>query len=489
MAKTITIDPLTRIEGHLDVAVTVDTVGGQQQVLSAQSGGSMFRGFEMILVGRDPRDAGPLTQRICGVCPAPHAMAACLTLEHAFGVQAPDNGRILRNLVLGANFLDSHLLHFYHLSLLDYLDTTTVAALDRAPWLPRYTAPDLVGGTTAQTLASHYLAAFGLRRKAHQMGAIFAGKLPHVGSFVVGGCTEVVTAEKVAQFRALLTELRTFITDTLVPDAQLLGSLFADYYQLGRGHGNLLAYGGFDLNAAGTSQFFPAGRYTDGAAGSFDPGQIREQVTHSWFTSESGNLNPAQGVTEPNADQPAGYTWCKAPRHADKPHELGPLARQWIAGEYTRGISAMDRIVARALETKKLADAMDTWLDQLVPEAPSYAPSVIPAQATAMGLTEAPRGGLGHWLSVAETRISQYQVVTPSSWNASPRDHLDQPGPIEAALVGLPVRDVSQPIEVLRVVHSFDPCMACAVHLLRPGQKQALTTVHVGPGPAAGRGV
>ncbi len=470
MPTTITIDPLTRIEGHLDIEVTVDNVLGQPQVVSARSGGSMFRGFEMILIGRDPRDASPYTQRICGVCPVPHALAACLTLDHAFGVTPPDNGRILRNLVLGANYIDSHVLHFYHLSLLDYLHTSG-PPLDRAPWLPRYDVPDMVSGSTADTFAQHYLSALQMRRKAHQMGALFGGKLPHVGSFVVGGCTESVTAAKVAAFRSLLTDLRGFITNTYLPDALLLATLFPNYYQLGRGPGNLLAYGAFDLNASGSSKLFPAGRYTDSASGSFDPAQILEQVTYSWYTDASGNKNPAQGVTQPYADKPAGYSWCKAPRYANKPHELGPLARMWLCGEYTHGISAMDRIVARASEAKKLADAMDGWLNGLVPGAASYAPSSIPQQASAMGLTEAPRGALGHWMDITSSHISRYQVVTPTAWNASPKDNLNQLGALEAGLIGVPVADTTQPVEVIRVVHSFDPCMACAVHVLRPGQR------------------
>jgi hydrogenase large subunit len=462
---TITIDPLTRIEGHLAIEVTVENVGGQPQVVSAHSSGTMFRGFEIILLGRDPRDAALYTQRICGVCPVPHATAACLTLDQAFGVSPPDNGRILRNLVLGANFLDSHLLHFYHLSVLDYVDTS--GQLDQSPWVPRYTAGDLLTGTTAATLIDHYKTAFARRRQAHQMGAIFGGKLPCVSSLVVGGCTETVTTEKVADFRSLLTTLRGFINDVYLPDALLLADQFPSYYQLGQGCGNLLAFGAFDLNASGTSKLFAGGRYTNGTSGAVDVNQITEDVTHAWYTDACDGRNPAQGLTEPYADKPGAYSWLKAPRYAGPPHELGPLARMWVNNEYTHGISAMDRIVARAREAKKIADAMDGWLDQLIPGAPCYTPSSIPVQATAAGLTEAPRGALGHWLDVSNSTISRYQVVSPTSWNGSPRDHLDQPGPLEAALVGTPVADVEQPVEVLRVVHSIDPCLACAVHMLR----------------------
>ncbi len=224
MPTTITIDPVTRIEGHLEIEVTVDTVRGQQQVVDAKSAGTMFRGFEIILAGRDPRDAAQYTQRICGVCPVSHAMASTLNLDNAFGVSPPDNGRILRNLVLAANYIQSHVLHFYHLSALDYIDTTGL--LDRSPWIPRYNVPDMVGGSTAATLVNHYVNALAIRRKAHQMAAIFSGKLPCTGSFVVGGFTEVVTAEKIAEFRSLLTEIRAFVDNVYLPDAAALAGLF-----------------------------------------------------------------------------------------------------------------------------------------------------------------------------------------------------------------------------------------------------------------------
>jgi hydrogenase large subunit len=462
MPTTIKIDPITRIEGHLEIEVTVDTVRGTQQVIDARSAGTMFRGFEMILIGRDPRDAAQYTQRICGVCPVSHAMASTMNLDNAFGVTPPDNGRVLRNLVLGANFIQSHLLHFYHLSALDYINTTGL--LDMSPFTPRYVTPDMVTGATAEALVGHYLAALQTRRKAHQMGAIFGGKLPCTGSFVVGGITEVVTSEKVADFRSLLTELRAFIDNTI-----------------GTGPENLLAFGVFDLDSSGNNKLLPGGRYANGTPGTLDPAQITEYVQYSWYTDACGDKHPAEGLTEPDADKAGAYSWLKAPRYEDRPYELGPLARMWIDGEYTNGISAMDRIVARALETKKIADAMDGWLDELELGAPVYAASTIPEQATGAGLTEAPRGALGHWMNIADSAISRYQVVTPTNWNASPRDDADVPGPIETALVGVPVADISQPVEVLRVVHTFDPCLACAVHMVRPDDRSGGTCVLIRP--------
>jgi hydrogenase large subunit len=479
MATTIMIDPITRIEGHLGVEVTVDDVGGEQQVVEARATGTMFRGFEILLIGRDPRDAGLYSQRICGVCPVSHAMAACRNLDDAFGITPPDNGRILRNLVLGANFIQSHLLHFYHLSAVDYIDTTGI--LDQTPWTPRYVVPDMVGGATAQTFVDHYVAAFAARRRAHEMGAIFGGKLPMIGSFVVGGCTNEVTADNVAAFRALLTELRSFIDNVYVPDAQALATLFPDFSSIGGGPGNLLAFGVFDLDSAGSSRLLERGRYDGSSVTTMDPGAITEHLKHSWFTGDEAH--PAQGTTVPDADKPGGYTWLKAPRYADQPYELGPLARMWVSGHYDTGISAMDRIVARALETQVIADAMDGWLDELTPGASGFTPAAIPTSATGAGLTEAPRGALGHWVAVEDSVVSRYQVITPTNWNASPRDDADVPGPLEAALVGTPVGDIAQPVEVIRVVHSFDPCLACAVHVLRPGETVDRSHVVLQPSP------
>ncbi|MFC1923596.1 nickel-dependent hydrogenase large subunit [Chloroflexota bacterium] len=458
---TIRIDPLTRIEGHLDIEVIVE----DQQVVDAKSSATMFRGFEIMLKDRDPRDATIYTQRICGVCPISHAMASTLNLESAFGVSPPKNGRILRNLVLGANFIMSHILHFYHLAALDYINTKGV--VDKPPWIPRYITEDMVGGELAGILVGHYVEALKIRRKAHQMGAIFGAKLPCTSTFVPGGCTEVVTKEKVKDFSNLLSEIRVFIDDCYVLDVLAVADLFPEYYGIGQGCGNLLAYGVFDLDDTQTSKLLARGRYTDGAViYDVEPSGITECVGYSRYTPDSGNLNPSEGVTEPDIDKLGAYSWVKSPRYLDLVHEVGPLARMWVNGDYTNGISVLDRLAARALECKKVANAMAGWLDELSVDDPVYEYSTIPESSTGIGLTEAPRGALGHWIEISDFKISRYQVVTPTAWNASPKDDIEQKGPIEQALIGTPVIDTDQPIELLRVVHSFDPCIACAVHLV-----------------------
>jgi hydrogenase large subunit len=479
MPSVINISPVTRVEGHLDVEVTVETVRGRQEVIDARATAPMFRGFERILVGRDPLDAVHYTQRVCGVCPIAHAMAASTALENAFGITPTENGRIMRNLVLGANFIQSHILHFYHLAAPDYINTTGI--LDMSPWKPRFTVPDMVTGSVAATLVGHYVQALEMRRKAHQMGAIFSGRMPTTASFVPGGTSEAVSAANVSSFRALLSELRAFINNVYIPDGSAVMAAFPEYMELGRGCGNLLAYGVFDLNASGSSKLLKRGRYTNGADNTVDATQIKEYVAHSWFAAGSGNLNPAAGVTEPSADKAGGYSWIKAPRYQDTVHEVGPLARMWVNGDYRAGISAMDRILARALEARKVADAMDGWLNQLAPGGAVYKSSTTPTTAVGIGLTEAARGALGHWVGISAQKISRYQMVTPTGWNASPRDDMEQLGALEQALLGTPVADAAQPVEVLRVVHSFDPCLACSVHLVHPGpQARRLATVQAG---------
>ncbi|HOY57785.1 MAG TPA: nickel-dependent hydrogenase large subunit [Verrucomicrobiota bacterium] len=466
---TAAIDPVTRIEGHLKVEVKVETVGGVQQVVDAFSTGTLFRGFETILEQRDPRDAPLITSRICGVCPTAHGMAAALLLDRAFGVEgdtpARTNGRLLRNLVHGACYIESAILHFYLLSLPDF-----VAPLPMAPWIPAWNPGRRLDSGTAAQYAEHYKAAVGARRDAHEMAAVFGGRLPHSPGYIVGGFTAVPSAEDIAAFGAHLEALIGFTGSVYVPDAERLASLFAEYGRLGKGYGALLAFGTFELdNSAQPALLFRRGRLPagGGTALDVDTSRVAEQVRHSWYVEPGADLPPAQGTTKPQHPKAGAYSWLKAPRYEGVPYEAGPLARMTVNGDYQGGVSVMDRHVARARETLKIARAMRQWLAQLVPGQPAYTHRPVPATAQAEGLTEAPRGALGHWIEVRDGRIAKYQIITPTCWNLSPRDRNGQRGPLEQALVGTPVANIDQPIEVLRVIHSFDPCLDCATHVTR----------------------
>ena len=473
MATTITLDPVTRIEGHLRIEVTIDNNQGTQQVIDARAAGTLFRGFETLLVGRSPFDAPDITQRICGVCPTSHALASVSALDQAAGVVIPNNARLLRNLVLGADFLHSHILHFYQLAALDYLDGPAMA-----PWQPGWAVDRRLDGATTSLLVQHYVQALDMRRKAHEMGAVFGGRLPHSPTLVPGGFTAVVTWERIARFRTLLNAVQSFIRDVYVPDVETLAQVYGDYFQVGQGPRALLAFGVFDEDTQGHAKLLQRGYITpeSNAAQTLNVDRIAEDVAASWYSGASG-LNPTNGTTQPVYPKSGAYSWIKAPRLDGMPVEVGPLARMKVNGDYAGGISVMDRHYARALEARKIADALGQWLDQLVTSQPVYAQVQMPAQASGVGLTEAPRGALGHWLKVAGGAIGSYQVLTPTCWNASPRDARGTRGPLEEALVGTSVSDTTQPIEVLRVVHSYDPCLACAVHVVRPGAGATITVV------------
>ena len=470
---TAAIDPITRIEGHLKVEVKVDTVSGVQQVVDAFAIGTLFRGFEKLLEGRAPRDATIITSRICGVCPTSHAMAASLALDAAYGVSGDTSNRtasrLLRNLVHGACYLESAILHFYLLSLPDF-----ISGLPMAPWLPGWEVGRRLDPGTVSRFTGNFLAAIAARRNAHEMGAIYGGKLPHTPAFLGGGFTAVASDANTAACRAYLDDLITFIQTKYIPDSELLANLYSDYFLIGKGYGNLLSFGVFELdNSASPQPLLKRGRLVNGNATlqTVDVTQITEQIRYAWYTGP--DANPAAEDTVAQYPKEDAYSWLKAPRYGGAPYEVGPLARMTVNGDYSNGISAMDRHLARARETLKIALAMRDWLTALVSGQSAYTDMAKPASANTQGLTEAPRGALGHWLQVANSVISKYQVVTPTCWNLSPKDSTGQRGPLEQALIGVPVANIDKPIEVLRVIHSYDPCLDCATHVTRaePGAK------------------
>ncbi len=468
MATITIMDPVTRIEGHMKVKVKIDKVQGQNKVVNAWCTGTLFRGFESLLQGRDPWDAPVITGRICGVCPVSHGMASSIAIEAATGSKPPKNASLIRDLVLGSNFVQSHILHFYLLSALDY-----VKGPQTAPWTPAWDV-DMRGGL--DEISSHLTLAIKARTQAHTMGAVFGGKMPTPHTFIPGGTTAAPTESLIATFRQHLSWLDNFVNTTYIPDAELLAKVYDDYLSIGRGRGNLLSYGAFGPDENGCNKLFKSGRVTGRRKKlkRFVADSITESVSYSWYDESTNNLNPADGVTTPKYPKDKAYSWLKAPRYKSKPYELGPLARMWINGDYRNGVSVMDRHLARAYETAKILKAMDYWLNQLTPGGEVHDASTTPTDGIGIGLTEAPRGALGHWIQIKDGKISNYQVLTPTCWNASPRDSKRKKGPMEKALIGTPIEDPDKPIEVMRVIHSFDPCLSCAVHIMRPNRKPVI---------------
>lgn len=468
----ITIDPVTRVEGHLKVAAQVE----RGTVKEAQVGGQLFRDFENILVGRHPWDAVRLTQRICGVCPISHAVAATKAVEASLGYQPSDQALLMRALMQGGNFLQDHILHFYHLSLMDY-----IVGPGAHPWKPAYYSDMRLDLTTTDTLIKHYVQALDVRRKGQEMVAIFAGRVPHIASIHPGGVTKTPTADEIHKFHHHLGTIRKFIAEVYLPDVEIIAAAYPDYAKIGKGPEAVLSFGAFDL--PGGSHLFRPGFMVDGDMVQSAPSvaSVTEDVRYSRYSSAS-QLNPGAGQTVPQIAKQDAYSFIKAPRYDQTVVEVGPFARMRIAGRYKGPSSVIDRMRARAIEAQLIGQAMEGWITALKPDvSPFLKPDPIP-EGSGVGTTEAPRGTLLHFLQYADDKATRYQVVTPTCWNASPRDDKGRPGAVERALKNARVADASQPIELLRIVHSFDPCTGCAVHVTEAGRTLPEAFVVDGPG-------
>ena len=505
----IVIDPVTRIEGHLKIEAIVE----DRVVKEARSTGNLFRGIELILKGRDPRDAQVITQRICGVCPQSHGVAATLCLDSAFGIadRIPDNARIMRNLIQGAHIAQDHILHFYHLAALDYVDITDVAKYEGnnsdlnsikdfisrgelGPFLPRYEGDYRLPPEINQQATAHYVQALEIRRIGHEMVSIFSGKIPHSVGIVPGGVTNTPTVDSIMAFLWKLRTLQDFINNVYIPDVLAVAGVYSDYAEIGVGCKNLLSYGSFDLEGQNPDltrrqRLFKQGTVSaDLNLNELDLGKIAEDVGHSWYENASSRRHPSEGETKPQYDKDRAYSWTKSPRYDGKVYEVGPLAR--VAATYASGdpvmkelvdsslaqlkapasvlFSVLGRHLARALSAKFIADNLEKWVLELKPGEPTFVEYTIPEESRGVGITDAARGALGHWIEIKDKKIANYQCVVPTTWNISPKDDNGNPGPIEQALIGTKVRDESNPFELVRIVRSFDPCLACSIHLITP---------------------
>ncbi len=555
MARLV-VDPVNRIEGHLRIEAQMDA----GKVSDAWSAGTMFRGIEMILRGRDPREAWIWAQRICGVCTMVHAIASVRSVESALGIEVPENAHLVRHLIAGSQMVQDHVIHFYHLHALDWVDVAAALKADPAKtsqiaqsisdyekssttyfkgiqqrvkgvvdsgqlslfasgyWgHPAYKLPPEVN----LLAVAHYLEALAWQKDFIRIHAALGGKNPHPQTFLVGGMSTamdpnepfaVINSDQIVFIRDLVKGAKKFVEQVYLPDVMAIAPMYSDWFSRGEGLGNFLCYG--DYGAGGpndTGSFlFPRGMVLNRDITKvypIDPAKITESIAHSWYEYSSPEpKHPSVGETNPKYTGPKPpyqqldvdkkYSWLKAPRYDGKPVEVGPLARMVVG--YASGqpeikaavdgalkalnaqpsvlFSTLGRIAARALETQIMARHLETWVEQLASNLAHgkvaifnparWDPSTWPDHASGYGWHEAPRGALGHWIEIQGRAIKNYQAVVPSTWNAGPRDEQGQRGAYEASLLNTPVADPDRPLEILRTVHSFDPCLACAVHVI-----------------------
>ncbi len=570
MTQRVVVDPVTRIEGHLRIEAETSADG---TIIGAYSSGTMVRGIELILKGRDPREAWAFAQRICGVCTLVHGIASVRAVEDALKYPIPPNAQLIRNLMIAAQYVHDHVMHFYHLHALDWVDVvsslkadpaaTSALAQSISSWpksSPGYFAdvqkkiktfveggqlgifangywgnPGYKLPPEANLMAvAHYLEALQWQREVVQIHTIFGGKNPHP-NFLVGGSPSPIsinpgasggvsgTALNMAgldQIKSVIARMQEFVDQVYVPDTLAIASYYKDWFARGEGVGNFMTFGDFPEKGIGdpSSWLIPSGAILNRDLSTIhpvdlnDPSQVQEFVSHSYYDysgGKTGGLHPYAGETNLNYTGPKppydqlnvedSYSWLKSPRWKGNVMEVGPLARvlmlyakgheptRELAGmalkkldlPLTAMFSTMGRTAARTLESKIVADQMSIWYanlvanikagDMAVHNEAKWDPSTWPAEARGVGFMEAPRGALAHWVVIKDAKIENYQAVVPSTWNAGPRDTHGKPGPYEAALMDRhTLYDPKQPLEILRTIHSFDPCIACAVHVVDP---------------------
>ena len=562
MATRITVDPVTRIEGHLRIDCEVN----DGKVTNAWSSGQMWRGIELILQGRDPRDAWVFTQRICGVCTTVHAVVSVRAVENALKLEVPLNAQYIRNMIIAAHCLHDHIVHFYQLSALDWVDVVSALKADPvetaklastlSSW-PHNTVQDMKAvqarlkklvesgqlgiftngywGHPAMKLppevnllaTAPYLQALEYQRIANQIVAILGSKTPHIQNLAGGGVSNPInldsqstlTLERLYYIKTLMDKLGDFIRNVYLVDVAAIGGFYADWTQYGSGVTNYLSVPEMPMDTAGTQFELPGGYITDGDLASFKPitsfqdsyfeDGVAESSKHAWYENGDGALHPYDGETVPqytDFQDDGKYSWVKAPTFYGQRAQVGPLANvlcmvaagheptkryldtvintaSSLAGSQiplTALHSTIGRHAARAVRCGVIYESLQNQWQALMDNIGSgdydtyNRPTFPKGEIRGFGIHEAPRGTLSHWVIIRDGKIANYQCVVPSTWNSGPRDESDELGPYEASLLGNPIADPEQPLEVLRTVHSFDPCMACAIHMVDKTQREII---------------
>ena len=461
MRKSIVINPVTRISGFMEIDATIEN----NTVIDVKTGGLLFRGFEKMLVGRNPLDAIYFTQRICGICSAAHSVASTLALEAAMGVIPSQQGRYLRDILHGCEFLQNHIRHFYQYTIPDF-----VRLPDKYPLYITDHDDFRLPKNKNDEIAEHYFESLNISRNAHEMLAVLGGKTPHNHGIFVGGISTQATTDKIIKIKSILHTIQKFIADRMVPDAYLIAQYYSDYYNIGGSYGNLLSYGCFDGYVELGNLYVNPLVYTQGKVSTFNPDKITEEIDYSWYEDKKDTYKPMDAVPEADMNKSNAYSWVKASRYNGLSYEVGPLARQWLSGEYRNGISMMDRTIARVLEAKKIAEVIGILLENLIPGMSTQKEYTIPVSSTGAGLIDTTRGSLGHWLKIDKQSLSFYQIITPSVWNLSTRGNNNLRGTAEQALIGTTIQNLENPVELGRIIRSFDPCVSCATHVYSHGE-------------------
>jgi hydrogenase large subunit len=450
MGYIITIDPVTRISGFLEIRAEVN----ENIIIKAEASGLLFRGFEKMLKGRSPLDAVYFTERICGICSTAHAMASSMALEDALKINVTLNDSYLRDIMHGFEFVQNHLRHFYLLTIPSYVKISSVKLVGDQQYTD-FRLPEEM----SKKIEKHYVSSIEFSRLAHEGLAILGGKAPHNHGVFVGGVTVNIDAYKLEKVKSIIKSIKAFVTTEMKEDIELIAKFYADYFQKGKSYPYFMSYGVFDKYDDPELTYVKKGVMKEGILQPLDANRITEQIRYSWYKTDEASV-------EVDLSKSDAYTFVKSPRYSELPMEVGPLARLIISGQYTGGNSCMDRNIARVLETEKILGIIEKLAERVNLTGNNQKAYMMPEKAYGVGLIDTTRGALGHWIQIENQVINHYNIITPTVWNLSPKDVLGSPGVVERALIGSTINNIKEPVEIGRIVRSFDPCVSCATHLI-----------------------
>lgn len=458
MGNTIKIDPITRISGFLETRVEVE----ENTIVNAETSGLLFRGFEKMLRSRQPLDAIYFTERICGICSTAHALASTAALENALKVEVSVNDLYIRDLMHGFELMQNHLRHFYNLTIPSYVKMPDIKPLYSEQYSD-YRLPEKIN----KKISEHYIASIQHSRLAHEGLSVLGGKAPHAHGIFVGGVTANIDAYKLSKVKAIIYILKQFINDYMIEDVYTISRYYSDYLQKGKAYGNFMSYGLFDKYIDPEISYVKSSVLINGQRSNLDSNKITENILNSWYISDKETEKPTEDTEDSiSLSKKGAYSFIKSPNYDGYPMEVGPLARLILSGEYNGGSSCMDRNIARVLETKKIINIMENLAErvQLVPNNQKI--YNIPDQAFGVGLVDTTRGALGHWVKIENKLIKYYNIITPTVWNMGSKDESGRAGVGEKSLIGTKINNIKEPVEVGRIIRSFDPCVSCATHLI-----------------------
>lgn len=446
MGKKLIIDPITRISGFLEITANIEN----NKVADVKTSGLLYRGFEKILENRPPLDAVFLTERICGICSAAHSIASSMAIENALGLKVDINDMYLRDIIHGFEFVQNHIRQFYLFTVPSYVRMPHISPLYQNDY-GDFRIPERI----EKIISNNYMKGIEMSRLAHEGEAVLAGKAPHNHGVFPGGVTTTIDSYKISKVKSIIKNLNEFVSNNMMEDINIISDYYSDYFKKGKSYTNFLSFGVFNNYNEDDITYLKPSVMIGGIYSKFSREKISEDIKYSYYEDDKVNI-----------DKENSYTFIKAARYDGLPMEVGPLARLILSGEYVMRSSCMDRNRARVIETNKIINIMNKMINRVKIKENNQGIYNFEGRFTGFGLTDTTRGALYHKTEIENSIIKRYDIITPTGWNLSPKGSDSVYGTAEKSLLGTKINDIKNPVEIGRIVRSYDPCVSCATHVL-----------------------